>query len=94
MDCLDTPAESIIIHDIVVDQRKGVREFKCESCLDNILGASLFYRIRRKHNNGRTEPFSSGREKMSAGLVQFTNRINEIPVDHDINLSCNRFQVR
>jgi hypothetical protein len=94
MDRLDTPAECIIIHNVIVDQGKRVREFKRESRLNNILGASLFYRIRCKHNNRRTEPFSSGREKMGACLIQFTNRVNEIPVDHDIDLPCDRFQVR
>jgi hypothetical protein len=94
MDCLNAAPEGIIIHDIIMDKGKRVREFERERSLYYIRRTSPFYRIGSKHDNCRAESFAPGREKVSTRFVQFANLVNKIPVDHTVDLLRNRFQVR
>jgi hypothetical protein len=94
VDSLNAAPEGIIIHDIIMDKRKRVRELQRKRRMYNILGTSPFYRIGSKHDDCRAESFAPGREEMSTRVVQFTNLVNKIPVDHVIDLLCDRFQIR
>jgi hypothetical protein len=94
MDGLDSATEIVFIHDIIVDKRKRVRELQSERRLDNILGTSPFYRISSEHDNCRAKAFAPGSEKVSTRFVQFTNLIDKIPVDHEVNFLCDRFKIR
>jgi hypothetical protein len=94
VDSLDSTPEIIFIHDVIMDKCKGVRELKRERRLDNILGTSPFYRISSEHDNCRAKAFAPGSEKVSTRFVQFTNLIDKIPVDHEVNFLCDRFKIR
>jgi hypothetical protein len=94
VDGRDTPAQAVIVHDIIMDEREGVGHLERKGSMQEFIRTPGFHRICCKHHHRRAEPFSPGTKQVGGGLVQIARLIDKIPVDHVIDHLCDRCKVR
>ena len=66
VDTLHTTAHRCLVHDIVVIERREMRELDPDSCRDDLVG-EFATRERRENRQSRPEPLAARRQKMARG---------------------------